>query len=144
MAEHKVQQYKVEAVQKLKGWFKESPDLIFSDFRGLTFPQMTDLRAKLGERKTLYRVVRNAFAKIALKESGLARRLGDARGAHGPRVPGRRPGARGEGARRVHPDGAPEGEGRDHRRPPLQRQGGRGAVAPAQPRWSCSGSSWAP
>src|SRR4030042_5674791 len=71
MAEHKVQQYKVEAVQKLKGWFAESPDLIFSDFRGLTFPQMTDLRAKLGERKTLYRVVRNAFAKIALKESGL-------------------------------------------------------------------------
>jgi ribosomal protein L10 len=66
MAEHKVQQYKVEAVQKLKGWFKESPDLIFSDFRGLTFPQMTDLRAKLGDRKTPYRVVRNAFAKIAL------------------------------------------------------------------------------
>jgi len=71
MAEHKVQQYKVEAVQKLKGWFTESPDLIFSDFRGLTFPQMTDLRAKLGDRKTPYRVVRNAFAKIALKESGL-------------------------------------------------------------------------
>lgn len=71
MAEHKVQQYKVDAVRKLKGWFAESPDLIFSDFRGLTFPQMTDLRAKLGERKTAYRVVRNAFAKIALKESGL-------------------------------------------------------------------------
>jgi large subunit ribosomal protein L10 len=71
MAEHKVQQYKVEAVERLKAWFKETPDLIFSDFRGLTFPQMTDLRAKLGERKTLYRVVRNAFAKIALKESGL-------------------------------------------------------------------------
>jgi large subunit ribosomal protein L10 len=71
MAERKVQQYKVEAVQRLKGWFKASPDMIFSDFRGLKFPQMTDLRAKLSERKTPYRVVRNAFAKIALKESGL-------------------------------------------------------------------------
>jgi len=71
MAEHKVQQYKVEAVQKLKGWFQESPDLIFSDFRGLTFPQMIELRARLGERKTAFRVVRNAFAKIALKESGM-------------------------------------------------------------------------
>jgi large subunit ribosomal protein L10 len=71
MAEHKVQQYKVDAVQKLKGWLKETPDLIFSDFRGLTFPQMTDLRARLGERKTAYRVIRNAFAKIALAESGL-------------------------------------------------------------------------
>jgi large subunit ribosomal protein L10 len=71
MAEHKVQQYKVEAVERLKGWFKETPDLIFSDFRGLTFPQMIDLRDKLAGQKTAYRVVRNAFAKIALKESGL-------------------------------------------------------------------------
>jgi large subunit ribosomal protein L10 len=71
MAEHKVQQYKVEAVERLKGWFKANPDLIFSDFRGLKFPQMTDLRAKLGERQTAYRVVRNAFVRIALKESGL-------------------------------------------------------------------------
>jgi large subunit ribosomal protein L10 len=71
MAEHKVQQYKVEAVQKLKGWFAASPDLIFSDFRGLTFPQMIELREKLAERQTPYRVVRNAFVRIALKESGL-------------------------------------------------------------------------
>jgi large subunit ribosomal protein L10 len=71
MAEHKVQQYKVEAVERLKGWFKENPDLIFSDFRGLTFPQMIGLREKLAGQKTAYRVVRNAFAKIALKESGL-------------------------------------------------------------------------
>jgi large subunit ribosomal protein L10 len=71
MAEHKVQQYKVEAVERLKGWFKETPDLIFSDFRGLKFPQMIDLREKLAVQKTAYRVVRNAFAKIALKDAGL-------------------------------------------------------------------------
>lgn len=72
MAEqHKVQQYKVEAVQRLKGWLRESPDLIFSDFRGLTFPQMIELRDKLAGQKTPYRVVRNAFAKLALKESGM-------------------------------------------------------------------------
>jgi large subunit ribosomal protein L10 len=71
MAEHKVQQYKVEAVERLKGWFTETPDLIFSDFRGLKFPQMIDLREKLAVQKTAYRVVRNAFAKIALKDAGL-------------------------------------------------------------------------
>jgi len=71
MAEHKVQQYKVEAVQKMKAWLAANPDLIFSDFRGLTFPQMIELREKLAAQKTAYRVVRNAFAKIALKESGL-------------------------------------------------------------------------
>lgn len=67
----KVQQYKSEAVTKLKADFTKTPDLIFSDFRGLTFPQMIELRAKLGEHGTSYRVVRNAFARIALKEAGL-------------------------------------------------------------------------
>lgn len=71
MAEHKVQQYKIEAVQKMKAWLAANPDLIFSDFRGLTFPQMIELREKLAAQKTAYRVVRNAFAKIALKESGM-------------------------------------------------------------------------
>ena len=67
----KVQQHKVDAVKKLKEHFAAAPDLIFSDFRGLTFPQMTELRAKLTEKGTAYRVVRNAFARIAMKESGL-------------------------------------------------------------------------
>ena len=67
----KKQQYKVDAVSKLKEHFAAAPDLIFSDFRGLTFPQMTELRAKLTEKGTAYRVVRNAFARIAMKESGL-------------------------------------------------------------------------
>jgi len=67
----KIQQYKSDAVTKLKADFQKTPDLIFSDFRGLTFPQMIELRAKLGEQGTSYRVVRNAFARIALKEAGL-------------------------------------------------------------------------
>jgi large subunit ribosomal protein L10 len=72
MAETKKrQQHKVEAVSKLKEHFGAAPDLIFSDFRGLTFPQMTELRAKLTEKGTAYRVVRNTFARIAMKEAGL-------------------------------------------------------------------------
>ena len=67
----KIQAHKVEAVAKLKEHLAAAPDLIFSDFRGLTFPQMTDLRAKLTEKGTAYRVVRNAFARIAMKEAGL-------------------------------------------------------------------------
>ncbi len=67
----KIQQYKSEAVTKLKENFTKSPDLIFSDFRGLTFPQMIELRNKLGEQGTTYKVVRNAFARIAMKEAGL-------------------------------------------------------------------------
>jgi len=67
----KVQQYKSDAVAKLKEQLAASPDLIFSDFRGLTFPQMTDLRAKLTEKGTAYRVTRNTFVRIAMKEAGL-------------------------------------------------------------------------
>ncbi len=67
----KIQQYKTDAVTKLKDDFAKTPDLIFSDFRGLTFPQMIELRAKLSEQGTSYRVVRNAFARIAMKEAGL-------------------------------------------------------------------------
>jgi large subunit ribosomal protein L10 len=67
----KIQQYKAEAVTKLKDQIAAAPDLIFSDFRGMTFPQMTELRAKLTERGTAWRVVRNAFARIAMKEAGL-------------------------------------------------------------------------
>jgi large subunit ribosomal protein L10 len=67
----KIQPAKIEAVSKLKEHFSKAPDLIFSDFRGLTFPQMTDLRAKLTEKGTAYRVVRNRFARIAMKDAGL-------------------------------------------------------------------------
>ncbi len=67
----KIQASKVEAVSKLKAHLASAPDLIFSDFRGLTFPQMTELRARLTEKGTAYRVVRNAFARIAMKEAGL-------------------------------------------------------------------------
>jgi large subunit ribosomal protein L10 len=67
----KIQPKKQEAVEKLKGYFSAAPDLIFSDFRGMTFPQMTDLRAKLTEKETAYRVVRNSLARIAMKEVGL-------------------------------------------------------------------------
>jgi large subunit ribosomal protein L10 len=67
----KIQQYKTDAVNKLKEQFAAAPDLIFSDFRGLTFPQMIDLRNKLTEKGTAYRVVRNTFARIAMKEAGL-------------------------------------------------------------------------
>ena len=67
----KIQQAKVEAVGKLKERFAASPDVILSDFRGMTFPQMTELRAKLTEKGTTYRVVRSTFARIAMKEAGL-------------------------------------------------------------------------
>ncbi len=67
----KIQPAKLEATAKLKGEIAAKPDLILSDFRGLSFPQMTELRAKLGEKDAVYRVVRNSVARVAMKEAGL-------------------------------------------------------------------------
>ena len=64
----KLQQYKIDAVNALKEQFEQSKDYIFTDYRGLTVEQITDLRRKLREQNAEYRVVKNRFAKIALKE----------------------------------------------------------------------------
>lgn len=66
----KIQPVKLEGVAKLKEYLGAAPDVVFSDFRSLTFPQMTDLRGKLSEKKASYRVVRNSAARIAMKEAG--------------------------------------------------------------------------
>ena len=64
----KVQQYKLDAVSRLKERFGNSKDYIFTNFRGLTVDQITELRRKLGEQEADYRVVKNRFAKIAFKD----------------------------------------------------------------------------
>ncbi len=70
MAEYeiKLQQNKVEAIQVLKDEFKDVKDFIFTDYRGLTVEQITDLRSKLREQNATYKVVKNRFARIALKD----------------------------------------------------------------------------
>lgn len=67
----KIQQYKVEAADRLRKDMDARSDFIVTDFRGMTFPQMTDLRAKLGGKDAAYKVVRNAYARIVMKERGL-------------------------------------------------------------------------
>ena len=64
----KVQQSKIDAVTALKEKFQEVEDFIFTDYRGLTVEQITQLRTKLRERKAEYKVIKNRFAKIAFKE----------------------------------------------------------------------------
>ena len=67
----KIQPAKIEAVAKIKQELGTNPDVILSDFRGMTFPQMTELRARLTEKGTAFRVVRNSFARVAMEQAGL-------------------------------------------------------------------------
>jgi large subunit ribosomal protein L10 len=66
--EKKVQQYKVDAVSALKGQFEDVKDYIFTDYRGLTVEQITDLRSRLRDLQAEYRVVKNRYAKIAIEQ----------------------------------------------------------------------------
>ena len=59
---------KAAAVADIKKAFVSAKDLIFTEYRGLTVAQITDLRAKLKESQSSYRVVKNNFARIALEE----------------------------------------------------------------------------
>lgn len=66
--ETKVQQYKIDAVNALKEEFGDVRDFIFTDYRGLTVEQITELRNKLREKNATYKVVKNRFAKLALEQ----------------------------------------------------------------------------
>ncbi len=65
--EAKVQQSKIEAVGKLKEQFAAYRDFIFTDYRGLTVAQITELRHRLREQRSVFKVVKNGYAKIVLR-----------------------------------------------------------------------------
>ena len=54
-------------LQQLEAAFKGSDSAIVVDYKGLTVPQVTDLRRQIRVAKGKYRVVKNTLAKRALK-----------------------------------------------------------------------------
>ncbi|MBN1412023.1 MAG: 50S ribosomal protein L10 [Spirochaetales bacterium] len=67
----KIQQYKIDAVKKIKDNIENSKDLFFVDYRGLTVEQITDLRRNLYGKKARFIISKNNFSRIAIKEAGL-------------------------------------------------------------------------
>ena len=59
---------KEDAVKALKDEFAGYDGFIFTDYRGMTVQQITDLRDALRKDEAAYRVVKNRYAKIALKD----------------------------------------------------------------------------
>ena len=64
----RVNESKKESVAYLKEKFADSRDFFFTDYRGMTVDQITQLRRKLRENDAEFRVVKNRYAKIALQE----------------------------------------------------------------------------
>lgn len=65
-----VQQYKIDQVAALKAALEEYPNVYFSDFRGLSVGQITELRGLLRESGARYSVVKNRYTRIALQQLG--------------------------------------------------------------------------
>ena len=64
----KIQESKTKAIGELKESFSVSEDFIFTDYRGLTVEQITNLRKNLRAKEVEYKVIKNNFARIAFEQ----------------------------------------------------------------------------
>lgn len=62
---------KKEIVKDLVEKIKSSKSVIFSDFKGLSVKDMTDLRKELYENQSDFVVIKKTLINIALKEAGI-------------------------------------------------------------------------
>lgn len=64
----RITEEKKAAVQGIRDEFATYTGLIFTDYRGMTVEQITDLRKLLRAKDAQYRVIKNRFAKLALTD----------------------------------------------------------------------------
>jgi large subunit ribosomal protein L10 len=64
----KIQDDKTASIKALGEAFAGSPDFIFTEYRGLTVAQITELRKQLRVKNAVYKVVKNNFARLAFEE----------------------------------------------------------------------------
>ena len=64
----KIQDAKVKSIDEMKEAFSRSEDFIFTDYRGLTVEQITNLRKQLRGKGAQYKVIKNNFARLAFEQ----------------------------------------------------------------------------
>ncbi len=69
----KIQSAKQEAIASLRDKINASSDFIFTDYRGLTVLQISQLRKQLREKNAEYHVIKNNFARLAFEELGFTK-----------------------------------------------------------------------
>ncbi len=62
---------KIKEVELLNDMFKDSENAILVGFRGMNVEQVSELRGKIREKDSGYRVVKNRLARIAVKGTPL-------------------------------------------------------------------------
>jgi large subunit ribosomal protein L10 len=74
---------KVETVRVIADKMDRASGVFFTDFRGLTVAEMTDLRRQCYQNHVEYLVCKNTFARMVLKDRGFDRALPNAVGPTG-------------------------------------------------------------
>ena len=64
----KLQDAKISSINELKELFQQAEDFVFTDYRGLTVEQITELRNQLRAKDAQFKVVKNSFARIAFEQ----------------------------------------------------------------------------
>ena len=64
----KLQDVKVSSINEMKEAFSVSRDFIFTNYRGLTVEQISNLRKQLRAKGAKYKVIKNNFARIAFQQ----------------------------------------------------------------------------
>ena len=64
----KIQESKTKAIGELKESFGKAEDFIFTDYRGMTVEQITNLRKQLRSKEVEYKVIKNNFARLAFEQ----------------------------------------------------------------------------
>lgn len=60
---------KTQEVGNLKAQFQQAKFAVLTDYRGISVSQITDLRRKLREKSTRFKVIKNRLAKIAAEDT---------------------------------------------------------------------------
>lgn len=67
--EKKIQQVKLDAVKNIAEELNNSKDVFFTEYRGLTVAQMTELRRALRKENATFRVSKNSLVKVAFGQT---------------------------------------------------------------------------
>lgn len=70
----KTRAQKEESITKLTDKFSRAKSVVFTDYRGMTMNQLSDLRGKLTDAEAEFSITKNTLVDIALKQADLAGR----------------------------------------------------------------------
>ena len=60
----RINEYKTNAVKAVREIIENANDLIFTEYRGMTVGQMSELRKKLRQEEAQYKVIKNNYIII--------------------------------------------------------------------------------